>query len=195
MISPQSIPNQPSAHPRVANAWEPILHASWKLDCAFGAMVSLFIVAGVFAIVVMESLPLLMQRRLCHCQASIVSLVAHCQAGAVTLVVMALLPLMRRRLCHCRDGNWLLLSRWCCCHCQCAGISTVVELALPLLLVATLVAMAPLLLMCRHLCHRRHCHCWPHDDGIAAVVNAQVSLLSSSWQHCPHNNGIVALDP
>jgi hypothetical protein len=24
------IPNKPSAHPRVTNTWEPILHASWE---------------------------------------------------------------------------------------------------------------------------------------------------------------------
>jgi hypothetical protein len=60
LISNQSIPNQPSAHPRVANAWEPILHASWELGYAIVAMVSTFIVAGAFSIVVMESLLLLM---------------------------------------------------------------------------------------------------------------------------------------
>jgi hypothetical protein len=26
----QSIPNQPSAHPRLTNTWEPILHAFWE---------------------------------------------------------------------------------------------------------------------------------------------------------------------
>jgi hypothetical protein len=54
------IPNQPSAHPRVANAQEPIPHVSWELGCAIGAMVSTFIAAGIFTIFVMESLPSLM---------------------------------------------------------------------------------------------------------------------------------------
>jgi hypothetical protein len=78
----------------------------------------LVFVAGVFAIVVIVSLPLLMQRHLCHCQASIVALVACCQAGVITLVVMVLLPLMRRRLCCCCIGN--------CCSCH-DGIVAVVD--------------------------------------------------------------------
>jgi hypothetical protein len=49
--------------------------------------------------------------------------------------------------------------------------------------------------MHRHLCHCRHCDCRPHDDGVDAVVNAQVSLLSSSWHRRPRNNGVIALDP
>jgi hypothetical protein len=59
-------------------------------------MVGTFTVAGIFAIVVMESFPLLMQRHLCYCQASIITHVACCQAGIVTLVVIALLLLMHR---------------------------------------------------------------------------------------------------
>jgi hypothetical protein len=30
LISTQSFPNQPSAHPRATNTWEPIPHASWE---------------------------------------------------------------------------------------------------------------------------------------------------------------------
>jgi len=60
LISTQLIPNKPSVHPRAANAWEPIPHASWELGCATSAMVSTFIVAGVFAIIMMKSLLLLM---------------------------------------------------------------------------------------------------------------------------------------
>ncbi len=62
----QSIPNQPSAHPRGSNSLEPILHASWELGCTIGTMVSTSIVIGVFTIVVIESLMLLTQRRLCR---------------------------------------------------------------------------------------------------------------------------------
>ncbi len=110
LISTQSIPNQPSAHPRVANAREPIPHVSWEFGCTIGAMVSTFIVTGIFAIVMMESLLLLMWRRLCCHQASVIALVAFCQAGIVALVVMALLPSMHRRLCCCCNGNI------CCRH-------------------------------------------------------------------------------
>jgi hypothetical protein len=76
LISTQLIPNQLSAHPRSANTQQPIPHASWELGCAIGAMVSTFIAAWVFAIIVMESLLSLMQRRLCCCQASTIALIA-----------------------------------------------------------------------------------------------------------------------
>jgi hypothetical protein len=126
LISTQLIPNQPSTHPIVANAQEPILHASWELGCAIGTMVSMFIVAGIFAIVVMESLPLLMQRRVCHHQASFVALVTCCQAGVVALVMMVLLPLMRRHLCCCCVGN--------CCSCHNGAVAVVDAQASPPLL-------------------------------------------------------------
>jgi hypothetical protein len=105
LISTQLIPTQPSAHPRGENTWELIPRASWELGCAIGTMVSMFIVAGVFAIVVMESFLLLMQRVLCRLQASIITLVACHQAGIVALIVMTLLPSMRSHLCQCCDGN------------------------------------------------------------------------------------------
>jgi hypothetical protein len=73
--------------------------------CAIGTMVSMFIDAGIFAIVVMASLPLLMRRHLHRCQVIVVALIACCEAGVVALVVMALLPLMRRLLNHCCDGD------------------------------------------------------------------------------------------
>jgi hypothetical protein len=59
-------------------------------------MVSTFIDAGVFAIVVMASLPSLMHRRLRHHRVIVVALIARCKAGVVALVVMASLPLMHR---------------------------------------------------------------------------------------------------
>ncbi len=62
----------------------------------------------------------------------------------------------------------------------------------PSLLVVALVAMAPLRLMCRHLCQCYHCDCLPHDNGIVVIVNALVSLLSLSWHCCPCN---MALPP
>jgi hypothetical protein len=68
-------------------------------------MVSTFMDAGVFAIVVMVSLPSLMRRRLCRYQVILVALIARCKAGIVALIVMALLPLMRRHLHHCCDGD------------------------------------------------------------------------------------------
>ncbi len=105
LVSTQSIPKQPSAHSRAANARKPIPHASWELGCAIGAMVSLFIITGVFAIVVMESLPSFMQKCLHSFQASVVTLVTCCQAGIVALVLIVLPLSMRRRLCHCRDGS------------------------------------------------------------------------------------------
>jgi hypothetical protein len=36
---------------------------------------------------------------------NVVALIAHCQAGIIALIVMALLPLMHKRLCHCCDGD------------------------------------------------------------------------------------------
>jgi hypothetical protein len=69
-------------------------------------MVSTFIDAGIFAIIVMESLPSLMRRHLCRHQASIIALAACHQAGIVALVVMALSLLMRRCLHNCCDGNF-----------------------------------------------------------------------------------------
>jgi hypothetical protein len=68
-------------------------------------MVSTFIDAGIFAIIMMASLPSLMRRRLHHCQVIIVALIACCKAGIIALVVMASLPLMRRRLHRCCNGD------------------------------------------------------------------------------------------
>jgi hypothetical protein len=72
-----------------------------------------------------------MHRCLRHCQASVIALVACCQAGIVALVVMALLLLMHRHLCRCCDCDCspydsgifaivnmtvsLPLSSWRCC--------------------------------------------------------------------------------
>jgi hypothetical protein len=68
-------------------------------------MVSTFIDAGVFAIVVMASLPSLMRRGLRRRQVIVIALIARRKAGVVALVVMASLPLMRRRLHRCCDGD------------------------------------------------------------------------------------------
>jgi hypothetical protein len=105
LISTQLIPNQPSALHRAANAREPIPHVSEEYGCAIGAMVSTFIDAGVFAIVVMASLPLLMRRCLCRRLVIVVAPIACRKAGVVALVVMASLPLMHRRLHHCCNGD------------------------------------------------------------------------------------------
>jgi hypothetical protein len=68
-------------------------------------MVSTFIDAGVFAIVVMASLPSLMHRGLRRCQVIVIAIIAHRKAGVVALVMMASLPLMRRHLHHCCNGD------------------------------------------------------------------------------------------
>jgi hypothetical protein len=68
-------------------------------------MVSTFIDAGIFAIVVMVSLLLLMRRRLRHCQVIVVALITCHKAGIVALFMMALLPLMCRHLHRCCDGD------------------------------------------------------------------------------------------
>jgi hypothetical protein len=68
-------------------------------------MVSTFIDAGIFAIVVMVSLPSMMHRRFRCCQVIVIALIACRKAGIIALVVMASLPLMRRHLHHCCDGD------------------------------------------------------------------------------------------
>ncbi len=68
-------------------------------------MVSTFVDAGVFTIIMMAPLPLLMRRRLCHCQVIVIALITRRKAGVVALVVMPLLPLMRRRLHRYCDGD------------------------------------------------------------------------------------------
>jgi hypothetical protein len=99
-------------------------------------MVSTVIGAGVFAIVVMVSLPSLMRRRLRRHQVIVVALIAQCKAGVIALAVMASLPLMRRRLHRCCDGD--CCSRLHCCR-WCAGIFAIVAMA-----IVALVAMASL---------------------------------------------------
>ncbi len=85
----------------------------------------------------------------------------------------------------------LLLSQWCCCPCQCTGISAVVELVLlPLLIVVYLMSL-PMLWW-------RFCH---QCAGIFAVVAiaivafmTMVSLLLLMRKcPCPHWAGIIAL--
>ena len=128
LIPTQSIPIQPSAHFRVANTWEPIQHVSWENSCAIGAIVSTFIDAGIFAIVLMASLLSLMRSCLQCCQASIVTLVACCKASTVViaLVMMVLLPSMCRLPCHC--------CNWDCCSCHGGVVAVVDAQASPLLL-------------------------------------------------------------
>ncbi len=68
-------------------------------------MVSTFIDAGVFDIVVMASLPSLLRRRLRRRQVIVVTLIARRKAGVVTLLMMVSLPVMHRRLRRCCDGD------------------------------------------------------------------------------------------
>ncbi len=97
---------------------------------------------------------------------NIIALVAHCQAGIVALVMMALAPLMRRRLCP-------------CCHANCRSCHNGI--------VAVANAQESPLLLSQHCCP--HClllswhHC-PCCDGIVAV-DAQASLLSLELQLLP----------
>ncbi len=63
-------------------------------------MVSTFIDAGIFAIIVMASLPSLMRRGLRRHQVIIVALIARRKAGVVALIMKTSLPLMRRHLHH-----------------------------------------------------------------------------------------------
>jgi hypothetical protein len=65
----------------------------------------MFIDAGVFAIIVMASLPLLMRKGLHCCQVIVVALIACRKAGVFALVMMASLLLMRRCLHHCCNGD------------------------------------------------------------------------------------------
>ena len=128
LIPTQSIPIQPSAHFRVANTWEPIQHVSWENGCTIGAIVIMFIDAGIFAIVVMASLLSLMHSCLKCFQACGVALVACCKAGVVVaaLVMMVLLPSMHRHLDRCCNGD--------CCSCHGGVVAVVDAQASPLLL-------------------------------------------------------------
>ncbi len=141
LISTQSILNQPSPTCPPQSGKCTRTHSACILEygCAIGTMVSKFIDAGVCAIIMIVPLLLLMCRRLPHCQASIIALVACRKAGIVALIMMALLQSMRRRFCYCPDGNC------CSCHnpCQCAGVSAVVKLALLLLLLVVNLALLP----------------------------------------------------
>jgi hypothetical protein len=95
----------------------------------------------------------------------------------VALVTMALLPLSMSRHLHRCQASVVALDPFCQ-----AGI-------------VALVVIVPLPLMHRHLCCCFDCDCPPHDNGVIVFVDAQASLPSSSWRHCPRNNGVVALDP
>ncbi len=166
LISTQSIPNQPSAHPRVANAREPILHASWEIGCTTSTMVCMIIVADVFAIIMMESLPLLMWRHLCH----------PCNNGAVTIInaEASLLLSSWHRHPHCNgvviaDAQVSLQSRYLCHHCN-----NVVAL------------IARVLLQLSNWC------CHPCHDGVITIIFAQASLLLSRWRCCPCYTGAIA---
>jgi hypothetical protein len=152
---------------------------------------------AIVALIMMAPLPLLMRKRLCRCQASIVTLIACCQADIIALVMMALLPLMHRHLCHCCD---------CKCHPHNDGIVTIVD------------AQASLPLPSWH-CHPHNngtialdlgwC-CPPCCNGVVAILKlASLPLLQwrhhhhqcccpccslSSWCHCPCCYGIIAID-
>jgi hypothetical protein len=95
----------------------------------------------------------------------------------VALVTMVLLLLlMCRHLCCCQASVVALVA-----HCQVGVIALVVMATLPS--------------MRRHLQRCCDCNCCPHDNGVVAAVNAQMSLLLSSLSLCLHNNDIAALDP
>jgi hypothetical protein len=119
----------------------------------------------IVALVTMELLPLLICRHLCHCQASVVTLVAHHQAGVVGLVMMSLLPSMHRHLCHhCNCG--------CCPHDN--GVVAIVNVQ----------ASLPSSSWCP--CPRNNgivaldpqWHCCPHHDGAVAILKLALLPLS-----------------
>jgi hypothetical protein len=152
----------------------------------------------------MAPLPLSLCRRLCSCQASIVALIACCQAGDVALVMMALLLLMRRHICHCCNCSCrphdngavtvvdaqgsLPLMRWHCCPCN-NGIVALITMVLLSLIHNGLVVLA----MMELLPSSSWCHC-PHCNGVVVIMDAQVSLPSLQWHHCPCHYSIVAFD-
>jgi hypothetical protein len=107
------------------------------------------------------------------------------------VVKLASLLLMRRHLCHCCNDD---------CRSHHNGI---VDAQASLLLSSLLHCPHRLSLSWPHCpCHNGvvvyhccDCNGCPHDNCVVAVVNAQVSLPLLRWRCCPHNNGIVALDP
>jgi hypothetical protein len=94
----------------------------------------------------------------------------------VALIMMVSSPLlMPRHLRHCQTSVVTLIA---CCQSGIVGL--VMMLLLPL--------------MCRYLCCHCHCNFCPHDNCVITIVDAQVSLSSSSWHCCPCNNGVITLD-
>ncbi len=134
----------------------------------------------IVALVTTALSPLSMRRRLCHCQASIIALVACCQAGIVVIVVMTSLSSMRRHLCHYCDCN-------CCPHDN--GIAPVVD------------AQAFLLSFTWCCCPRNNCvvafdlqpHCFPLHNGVVAVLKLTSSPLLRWHLHHHQCAGILAI--
>ncbi len=148
----------------------------------------------------MVSLLLLMCRRLCRGQASIVALIpchkavslpllwwrwCHWCAGIFAVVAMTVVTLIMMVLLPSLMCSWLH-------RCQASAIALFTHRWADMF---ALVVMAPLPSMHRRLCPSCNCNCCPHDDGVIAVVDAQAFLLTSSWHCCPRNNGIVTFDP
>jgi hypothetical protein len=138
--------------------------------------------AGIVALVVMASLPL-MHRDLCCC--------CHCDChphdnGVIAIVdVQASLPALIQSCCPCNNGIFALDPQWHCCLCR-DGIVVALKLAL-------------LLLLKWHCCHHQYpcpchlpeswCHCL-QCAGIFTIVAMVIvalitmALLSLSMRRC-----------
>ncbi len=150
--------------------------SSW-CHCHRCAGIFVLVMMAIVALVTMALSPLSMRRRLCHCGASVIALVACCQAGIVALITIVLFPSMHLHLCCCRDCN--------CRPCD-DGAS--------LLVVDAQASLLPLLRWC--CCPRNNgivaidlqwhcCPCCPCCDGVVTILKL-VLLLLLQWR-CHHH--------
>jgi hypothetical protein len=127
---------------------------------------------------------------------NVVALVACCQAGIFAIDAQASLPSTCRCLHCCRDVALVTMASLPLSmrrHLHRCWANVVTLVACCWAGVVVLVAITLLPSMCRGLCHFCNCNCCRHDNCSVAIVDAQASVLSSRWCHCPHNYGIVAL--
>ncbi len=136
---------------------------------------------AIVALMTMVSLPLLMGRHPCHRIDGVIALITMALLpliwdSVVTLVMMALLPSSSW---HCLFVAMVSVSSLMCrhpCH-HCNGIVALITMAL-----------LPLIRRC--LCCHCNSDCCPFCNSISAIVDL---AWSSSWRHCPCNNGVVAI--
>jgi hypothetical protein len=114
-----------------------------------------------------------------------------CQAGIVTLVTMASSPLI------CDSVVSLVAMSHCHPQASIVALVAMVSSSSSMHRhpcrhhngIVALIAMAFLPLMRRHLCHCCNGSCCPCRDGISAVVKLAYPL---NWHHCPCNKWVVA---